>query len=256
MESRKKTRTILIVIALIALCVIGWCVWFLVQYYDGKAFGETIGSYIEKVEIDRGIKTVDIPVDFDALHEVNPDIYAWIEIPDTEISYPILQREGDNSYYIRRNESGAYYSGGCIFSEDYNSRDFSDKMTVIYGHNLASGKAFAYLNDYADSEVFNTHRIINIYLPDKMLVYEVFAAYPYSSKHLLLNNDFNDRAEFNAFFDEAFSSLDPSANFVAGSKPDFDKDKVLTLSTCLRQDRTQRYLIQAKLVEEIPAAIA
>ncbi len=255
MEKKKRTRIILIIIALIALGVIGWCTWFLIQYYNGNAFGETLDNYIDKVQVERGTKTVDIPIDFDALHELNSDIYAWIEIPDTDISYPILQREGDNSYYLRRSESGSYYSGGCIFSEDYNKRDFSDRMTIIYGHNLSSGKAFAYLNDFADSEVFNSHRYINIYLPEKMLVYEIFAAYPYSSKHLLLNNDFNNRTEYNAFFDEAFASLSPSANFVEGSKPNFEKDKVLTLSTCYRQDRYQRYLVQAKLIEEIPASI-
>lgn len=254
MKDKKRLKIILIVIALIAICVIGWCVWFLVQYYDGKAFGETLSGYIDKVEIERGTKTVDIPVDFDALHEVNPDIYAWIEIPGTEISYPILQREGDNSFYIRRNESGAYYSGGCIFSEDYNKRDFSDRMTVIYGHNLSSGKAFAYLNDFADSSVFNTHRYIYIYLPDKLLVYEIFAAYPYGSDHLLLNHNFDDREDFGDFFDAAFSSLSPSANFVENGKPDFDSDKVLTLSTCYRQDRHQRFLVQGKLIEDIPAA--
>lgn len=93
MEKKKRTRIILIIIALIALGVIGWCAWFLVQYYDGNAFGETLDNYIDKVQIERGTKTVDIPVDFDALHELNPDIYAWVEIPDTDISYPILQRE-------------------------------------------------------------------------------------------------------------------------------------------------------------------
>ena len=254
MKDKKGLRIVLIVIALIALCACAWCAWYLIQYYDGKAFGETLDKYIDKVEIEQGVKTVDIPVDFEALQEMNPDIYAWIDIPDTDISYPILQREGDNSYYLRRNESGSYYSGGCIFTEDYNKRDFSDRMTVVYGHNLSSGKAFAYLNDYADSEVFNSHRCIYIYLPDRLLVYEVFATYPYSSEHLLLNHDFDNREEFDEFFDEAFASLSPKANFVEDGKPDFDTDKVLTLSTCFRENRHQRFLVQAKLVEEIPAA--
>ena len=58
MEKKKRTKIILIIIALIALGVIGWCAWFLVQYYDGNAFGETLDNYIDKVQIERGTKTV------------------------------------------------------------------------------------------------------------------------------------------------------------------------------------------------------
>lgn len=34
----------------------------------------------------------DIPVDFEKLQKGNPDIYAWITIPDTEIDYPVLPK--------------------------------------------------------------------------------------------------------------------------------------------------------------------
>lgn len=37
----------------------------------------------------------DMPVDFEKLQKENPDIYAWITIPDTEIDYPVLQSESD-----------------------------------------------------------------------------------------------------------------------------------------------------------------
>ncbi len=41
-----------------------------------------------------------IPVKFGELQSVNPDVYAWITIPGTEIDYPILQHTSDNSYYF------------------------------------------------------------------------------------------------------------------------------------------------------------
>ena len=102
----------------------------------------------------------------------------------------MLQREGDEEYYSKHSENGAYYSGGSIFSQDYNQKDFSDPMTVLYGHNLRNGRMFAQLNDFSDAEVFEAHRYIYIYLPDRMLVYEIFAAYPHSNEHLLLCHDF------------------------------------------------------------------
>ena len=39
-------------------------------------------------------------VDWEGLWEVNPDVYAWITIPGTNIDYPVLQHATDNSYYL------------------------------------------------------------------------------------------------------------------------------------------------------------
>ena len=136
----KKTlfRTVLIIILIAALIASGWCIWYIVQYYGGRSFKDNLRriGMRDPVEIDPEVETIEIPVDFDALHAMNPDIYAWIEIPDTDISYAVLRREGDNNYYMNHAENGSYYSGGCIFSDDFNSPDMTDPVTILYGHNL------------------------------------------------------------------------------------------------------------------------
>ena len=43
---------------------------------------------------------VDIPVDFAALKAQNPDVYAYIEIPGTQVSYPILQSADGSVDYL------------------------------------------------------------------------------------------------------------------------------------------------------------
>ena len=112
---------------------------------------------------------------------------------------------------------------------------------------------FAQLNDFADVKVFDEHRYIYIYTPEKMLVYEIFAAYPFSHKHLLLNFDFNDSEQFEAFFDNVMYKPGLGSNFMDNVELDGTKDKILTLSTCLRGDNQQRYLVQGRLISEIPA---
>ena len=67
-----------------------------------------------------------VPIDFAALREKNPDVYAWIRIPGTDIDYPVLQREGDNSYYLNHTLEGKERPEGAIFTEGYNGQDFSD----------------------------------------------------------------------------------------------------------------------------------
>ena len=166
-------RSVLVLVALAALCACAWCVWYIVQYYQGQAFGDRMRTNISDDGGSFQLERVKIPVDFDELQTMNPDIYAWIKIPDTDISYAVLQRDGDDDqeYYSKHSENGAYYSGGSIFSQSYNRKDFSDPMTVLYGHNLRNGRMFAQLNSFSDAEVFESHRYIYVYLQDRMLVY-------------------------------------------------------------------------------------
>lgn len=253
MKKKTVVRTILVIVAVAALCACAWCVWYLVQYYKGQSLGDDVrklGPESAVVATPEPKEKVDIPVDFASLQAMNPDIYAWVEIPGTDVSYAVLHREGDNPFYMTHSEDGSYFSGGCIYSEDYNSEDFTDRMTVLYGHNLRSGRMFAYLNEFADPSVFEQHRTINVYLPDKMLVYEIFAAYPHSREHLLACHDFDNRSDFNAFFADALATDSADAHFLEGVTPDYDKDHILTLSTCYRRDNHQRFLVQGRLIEE------
>lgn len=256
MEKRKKAnRTVLTVIGIIALCVIAYCSWYIYQYIQGRNLGDQLRQNwtAQEVEVSSDVKLVKIPVDFEELHKVNPEIYAWVYIPGTDISYPVLQHDGENSFYTRRSEEGVYYSGGCIYSENYNRKDFTDKMTVLYGHNLRSGRMFAHLNDFADVKVFDENRYIYIYTPEKEYIYEIFAAYTHTHEHLLVEHDWLDRGEFTQYFDDVMYSKELNSNFLENGTPDFDKDRILTLSTCFRGNNQMRYLVQGTLVAEYDA---
>ena len=252
----KKTlfRTVLIIILIAALIASAWCIWYIVQYYGGRSFKDNLRriGMRDPVEIDPEVETIEIPVDFDALHAMNPDIYAWIEIPDTDISYAVLRREGDNNYYMNHAENGSYYSGGCIFSDDFNSPDMTDPVTILYGHNLRNGTMFAKLNDFVDTGVFSDHRYMYLYRPDRALVYEIFSAAPHSNEQILAEHDFTDREAYTAFFADV-ASVSSSAQRREDSFPTFG-DRVLILSTCFRVNNQQRFLVMGRLVADIPAA--
>lgn len=109
---------------------------------------------------------VDLPVDFAALEEINPDIYAWVEIPCTTINYPVLQHPTKDEYYNDHGADGKYSPYGSIFSQaSYNGRDFHEPVTVLYGHNLVYGmeNMFAMLNNYADADFFDAHDTIYLH---------------------------------------------------------------------------------------------
>jgi Uncharacterized protein conserved in bacteria len=188
----------------------------------------------------------DSSVDFKTLQAENPDICAWVEIPGTPISYPVLYHAGDNTYYLNRNSKKQLSADGSIFIEDYNSENFEDPVTVIYGHNTESNAMFGSLQGYySDSEWFSDNLTILVYLPNMTLEYAVFAAVPYGSRHILYYNDFNNEYEYNNFFDSIYSIRSLNANFYRANNPRFG-DRILILSTCLDGDNTRRYLVMAK----------
>lgn len=194
-----------------------------------------------------------IPAEFEELRKKNDDIYAWLEIPGSEISYPVFQREGDDEYYLRRDINGNYAVGGVLFTESaYNSKDFTDPLTIIYGHNMTNKTMFGTLKDiYASQEGLDSHSTIKIYLPEKELDYKVFACVPYDERHILANYDFSNEEIFTSFFYEINAIRDMQAQFPSEENAVSltTADKVLCLSTCITSTNSDaRYLVFAKLV--------
>lgn len=195
------------------------------------------------------------PVDWEKLHAITQDIYAYIEMPKAGISYPIVQRAEDDSYYLRRDIYGNYSVPGTIFTEySYNSTDFRDPVTLVYGHAIVSdGSMFGSLQSYMQSTTIDTSTTFTIYLPGRQLNYQVFAAVPYDTSHVLYYNDFTQEQVFNRFFEDVFQTRSLYANTNREYAPKFG-DQVVILSTCLNGATSQRYLVMGKLVEEVPLA--
>lgn len=207
------------------------------------------GSDIQAL-IDKGVPVPEKKIDFADLQEnVNPDIYAWIYIPDTQIDYPVLQHATDNYYYLEYNLDGSKGYPGCIYTEDYNEKDFSDPNTVIYGHNMKNGTMFAGLHKFEDSEYFEEHPYVYIYTEDKLYVYEIFAAHESGNEHILYNNDFSDDYVFLKYLSEIVTGRTMNCNIREDYSP-AATDRIITLSTCVANKPDRRYLVQGVLLNE------
>lgn len=191
------------------------------------------------------------PIDFKKIQEDTPDVFSWFRIDGTDIDYPVVFREGDNSYYLRRNIYGEYDRNGTLFIEDYNKTDYNDPVTIIYGHHMSSGAMFGKLQEiYSNPETFKKHQKLTIYTPEKELVYRVFCAVPLDNSHILYYNDFNNELVFKNYFKEVFETRSLMAVFDETVKVD-PGDKVLMLSTCFETDYSRRYVVMAVCEDEI-----
>lgn len=291
--SSKAKKTILIAVAVVCILVCVGSGLFLYQYYHGVQVESTLlermktgtaeissapapSDQPEQPEQDSGetpeesetdavpseeeplMKTVRLPVDFAQLQAEAPDIYAWLELPDTGIDDPVLQRAGADLFYNSHNAYGQYYMCGAVFSQSaYNGRNFDSPMTVLYGHSTVLGQpgAFMELNNYADEAYFDAHREMRVYMPDGMYVYRIFAACVHSNEHLLYCHDFSDETQFDAFFSSLTEDTSPDSHIDAEALPQAG-DKVLTLSTCYSANKNLRYLVMGVLEEFVPTAEA
>ena len=185
-------------------------------------------------------------VDWEGLWEINPDVYAWITIPGTSIDYPILQHATDNTYYLNYNIDGSYGYPGCIYTENLNSKDFTDSNTVIYGHNMKNGSMFAGLHQYEDMNFLEENDKVYIYTPKQEFTYTIFAAYVYDDRHLLYSFDFSNKEIYAAYLDTVFSMRDLSANIRTDMNVTHE-DNIITLATCMSKQPDKRLLVQAVL---------
>lgn len=177
----------------------------------------------------------------------NSDVYAWLEITGTDLSFPLLQSSDNEYFYLNHNIEKAEDSSGCIYTEYYNRKDFSDPNTVIYGRNVEG--RFAGLHQYQDRDFFDQYREICVTTQDTCHVYQIFAAYEYDDRHLIKIYDFWDDMIFDAYLKDVFAQrgmdtyLDDSIAVTA-------EDKILTLSTGITGKDDRRYLVQAVLTDE------
>lgn len=206
----------------------------------------------EEVELPEDITKEEevIPIDFARLQEINPELYAWIEIPGTVINYPIAQYEGqDQSYYLTHSMYGEKQSAGCIHTQNLNSKDFTDPNTVIYGHNMKNGSMFKGLHSFEDRTFFDENKYVYIYTPEQVLTYEIFAAYETDNYHLLVTYDFDDPEVFEKYLNYITGLESMYVNIRKDVEVDAS-DRIITLSTCVGGRPESRYLVQAVLLED------
>ena len=101
-------------------------------------------------------------IDFDALQAVNQDAVAWLYCPDTVIDYPVM-RATEYDYYLRHLPDGTYNINGTLFIDYHNAADFSDSLTIIYGHHMDSGRMFGSLVGYKEQDYYAAHPYMYLY---------------------------------------------------------------------------------------------
>ncbi len=227
----------------------------LMQYIQGADAYEKLAEHAEIPDPAAGDEgsTADDPagllpkVDFDALREAGPDIIGWLNLPDTEINYPVTQTV-DNEYFLDHLCDGTYSEVGSLFVDYENQADFSDWNTIIYGHNMRDGSMFALLNEYDSQAFYEGHPKMYLVTPERGYEVEIFAAFAADpsesgSDASPWRLEWKDDGDYTTWITSMKErSLIETDVTVTGS------DQVLTLSTCT-PGGAERFLVMGTMTE-------
>ncbi|MBQ6809014.1 MAG: class B sortase [Firmicutes bacterium] len=117
-----------------------------------------------------------ISVDFEALQQESEDIIAWLYCEDTQINYPVVQA-ADNEYYLDKLPDGQWNSGGSLFLDYRNAADFSDRNSLIYGHNMKNLSMFGSISKYKEQAYYEAHPLLWLLTPEGDYKVELLAGY-------------------------------------------------------------------------------
>lgn len=182
---------------------------------------------------------------YNKLYEVNSDTVGWLTVKGTKIDYPVVKAT-DNSYYLNRNIYKEKDYNGWPFMDYRNTIDFLDDNTIIYAHNrYTSGVMFGTLPNIAKANWLNKkdNHYITFNTLYKEMKWQIFSYYgiDVTSDYLITNFSNNtDKQEF-------FNMLAKRSEYNFNVSVDAD-DKILTLSTCL--DNNRRFVVHAVLVND------
>ena len=234
-----KCKVLIVLIILICIIAFSFSFYIIFNDFQEKEQSNKDTENLIKETIIVNEKTEEKNIDWDKLKEINKDIIAWIEIPDTIINYPILK--DNNLYYLKHSYNKKYNSNGSIFTT--NKNPFEEFETLLYGHNMKNGSMFSILDKYMDEDFLYTHQKFKIYTPNENYEATIFSVYSIG-----VNTESNNIKELN--FEERIDYYKKASKITI--KADEKITKIVKLSTCSylnakTSPTDQRYYIIAYL---------
>ena len=103
-------------------------------------FPETEADHEEEND-QQDVKQSEDDFDYQSLIAMNSDCVGWIQIPGTDINYPVVQA-ADNEFYLTHNFNRETAACGAIFMDYRNDVDAKAEHLILYGHQMKDNSMF------------------------------------------------------------------------------------------------------------------
>lgn len=206
---------------------------------------QTPPVYVDVTDPETG-ETQQVLPEFKELYQLNSDLIGWIEIPGTNINYPVMQTPDRPDYYLDHNFEKESSAHGCIYVREACDVNAPSDNLTIYGHRMRDGSMFAQLHNYQKKSFYQANRYIYFDTLTELHTYEIIAVFTTTATvgkgfayHKFVN------AETKAEFDEFVTTCKDLALYDTGVTAEYG-DKLITLSTCEYSQTNGRLVVVAK----------
>ena len=201
----------------------------------------------DDVDITKFEEVPRILVEYEELYKRNNDLFGWIKIEDTSLSYPVMHTPTNPEYYLYRNFDGDNSKKGVPFLDARCSID--SKNYIVYGHHMKDGTMFMPLLYYADKQFWDEHPIIQFDTLYEKGTYTVIAAfysraYYKEEKGVFRYYEYTDLTNPTLFY-EYVEQVEISALYDTNYTAVYG-DQLLTLSTCSYHTDNGRFVVVAR----------
>lgn len=215
------------------------------------------GDSVESAERDKRVAMTDpetgeeilVLPEYAPLYEINPDLVGWIEIPGTNINYPVVQSNTPNWYlYLDFNEE--YSVHGTIYAREVCDVFAPSDNVTIYGHHMVDGTMFHELDEYESEDFWREHKTFTFDTILERHEYEVLAVFMTTATlgEGFAYHRFVDAADAEEF-QEYVDTCKHLALYDTGVDAEYG-DKLITLSTCESSLENGRLVLVAKRIAE------
>lgn len=181
----------------------------------------------------------------------NEDMAAWLQIPGTNVDYPVMWTPRDEEYYLRRGFDGSKNQAGCLILDTDSSLDPLTTNLIIHGHNMDNGTMFGHLADYTNEKYCAEHKDIILHTKTLQRNYEVIAVFRsqvFRKSDQVFKFYKFFQADTQEEFDDFYNNIKAMSLYDTGVTAEFG-DRFITLSTCSYHVENGRLVVVAKEVE-------
>ena len=234
----KKIIALLVAVAIVALGCLFLYKTFLAP--TDQASETKVAQTTQKIATTSAEEKEYLTNKFKGLLGTNSDTIAYVYAPGTELDEPVVQTTDNSTYLDKRFDGGHEPYMGTVFMDTDNKKDFSDRLTWLFGHargsKVGDHRMFNDVNYYSRQDYFDEHPYVVIETPERKYYYEAVAMIIVLEETAFYRTSFDDDKDFQTQLTTIYETAEVKKPNVKVSA----KDKYLVLSTCREEDETIR----------------